>query len=138
LAAWGEEKNPLSAGISHLSGADADHRKVCPYKKPLLYSFIGWTIKSVNIEFDDAKSRRNAGERGLPFERAAEFEWETAIYEEDARKDYGERRTVAIGFLEERLHVLCFTPIGDGVRIISFRKANTREVKAYEQETADR
>jgi uncharacterized protein len=92
----------------------------------------------VNIEFDDAKSRRNASERGLPFERAAEFEWESAIYEEDVRKEYGERRIVAIGFLEERLHVLCFTPIEDGARIISFRKANAREVKVYEQETADR
>jgi len=51
----------------------------------------------VNIEFDDAKSRRNARERGLPFDRAAEFEWETAIYEEDARKEYGERRIVAGG-----------------------------------------
>jgi hypothetical protein len=92
----------------------------------------------VNIEFDDAKSRRNARERGLPFDRAAEFEWESAIYEEDVREDYGERRIVAIGLLEERLHVLCFTPIEDGARIISFRKANRREVNAYEQETTDR
>ena len=92
----------------------------------------------MNIEFDDAKSRRNARERGLPFDRAAEFEWETAIYEEDARKEYGERRIVAIGFLEDRLQVLCFTPIEDGARIISFRKANRREVNAYEQETTDR
>ena len=92
----------------------------------------------MNIEFDEAKSRRNARERGLPFERAAEFEWESAFYEADARRNYGERRIVAVGFLEERLHVLCFTPIEDGVRIISFRKANRREVKAYEQETAHR
>lgn len=92
----------------------------------------------MRIEFDDAKSRRNAKERGLSFERVAEFEWESAIYEEDVRKGYGERRIVAIGFLEERLHVLCFTPIEDGARIISFRKANRREVKAYEQETADK
>ena len=91
----------------------------------------------MNIEFDDSKSRRNARERGLPFDRAAEFDWETAIYEEDTRRDYGERRVVAIGFLEGRLHVLCFTPIEGGARIISFRKANRREVKAYEQETVD-
>lgn len=91
----------------------------------------------MKIEFDDAKSRRNARERGLPFYRAAEFDWATAVYEEDVRKEYGESRVVAIGFLEERLHVLCFTPTEDGVRIISFRKANAREVKAYEQETAD-
>jgi uncharacterized protein len=31
------------------------------------------------------------------------------------------------------LHVLCFTPATDGIRVISFRKANTREVRNYEQ-----
>lgn len=39
----------------------------------------------------------------------------------------------AIGFLRRRLHVLCFTPIDAGIRVISFRKANNREIKAYEQ-----
>ncbi len=42
-------------------------------------------------------------------------------------------RFVAIGFLDARLHVLCFTPITGGIRVISFRKANAREVKNYEQ-----
>jgi len=57
----------------------------------------------VDIEFDDAKSRRNARERGLPFDRAAEFEWETALIAEDTRKRYPERRFEAIGYIEERL-----------------------------------
>lgn len=30
------------------------------------------------------------------------------------------------GYLEQRLHVICFTPIEGGVRVISFRKANLR------------
>lgn len=51
------------------------------------------------------------------------------------RHIYPERRFVAMGYLEERLHVLCFTPILDGVRVISFRKANSREVKRYEKKT---
>jgi uncharacterized DUF497 family protein len=45
---------------------------------------------------------------------------------------------VALGYLGERLHVVCFTPIEGGVRIISFRKANAREKRRYEQKTADR
>ena len=37
-----------------------------------------------------------------------------------------------------RLHVLCFTEIPDGIRVISFRKANAREVKRYAKaKTAD-
>ncbi|OPY16049.1 MAG: hypothetical protein A4E69_00318 [Syntrophus sp. PtaB.Bin138] len=69
---------------------------------------------------------------------AADFEWDKAIYAEDDRRDYPEIRIVAVGFLGARLHVICFTPIDDGIRIISFRKANKREVRYYEEETADR
>lgn len=49
------------------------------------------------------------------------------------RKAYPEVRYVAVGFLDSRLHVLCFTPIAGGIRVISFRKANQREVRDYEQ-----
>ena len=44
---------------------------------------------------------------------------------------YGEVRYVALGRLRGRLHVLCFTETADGIRIISFRKANDREVKRH-------
>ena len=90
------------------------------------------------IEFDLVKSEGNARERGLPFDWAYEFEWETATYEENVRRGYSERRFVALGYLGDRLHMLCFTPMEDGVRIISFRKANRREVMIYEEKTADR
>ena len=88
----------------------------------------------MKIEFDRAKSEKNARERGLPFEAAAEFDWETALYAEDSRFPYPERRFVALGFIDARLHVVCFTPIDGGVRIISFRKANAHEVRRYEKE----
>ncbi len=92
----------------------------------------------MKIEFDHAKSERNIKMRNLPFDRAAEFDWETAIYHEDERRDYPESRIIALGFLGARLYLICFTPMKDGVRIISFRKANKREVQHYEDETADR
>jgi uncharacterized DUF497 family protein len=92
----------------------------------------------MKIAFDPAKSERNTKSRSLPFDRAVDFDWETAIYYEDEREDYPETRIIAMGFLDVRLHVICFTPIDAGVRIISFRKANRREVRYYENETADR
>ena len=92
----------------------------------------------MKIVFDPAKSERNAKSRSLSFHRAVDFDWETAIYSEDERVDYPETRIIALGFLGVRLHVICFTPIDGGVRIISFRKANRREVRHYEDETADR
>lgn len=85
----------------------------------------------MRIEFDPAKSDRNAAERKLPFSRAAEFDFDTAKLAEDTRRPYPERRFVAVGYLGTRLHVLCFTPIDDGIRVISFPKANRREVKRY-------
>jgi uncharacterized protein len=91
----------------------------------------------VKIEFDQHKSERNAVERGLPFDRMSEFDWETALVSEDVRVAYPERRFVALGFIGNRLHVVCFTPIVAGIRVISLRKANDREVKRYGQEAAN-
>lgn len=92
----------------------------------------------MKIAFDPAKSARNAEERGLPFDLVAEFDWEGAVSEEDARFQYPERRYLAVGYIGNRLHVVCFTPIEGGIRVISFRKANDREMKQYEQKTSDR
>ena len=81
------------------------------------------------ITYDPAKNERNIRERGLSFERAAEFDFATALFNTEVRK--GETRRVAVGYLDKRLHVLCYIPYPDGVRVISFRKANTREAKRY-------
>jgi uncharacterized DUF497 family protein len=35
------------------------------------------------------------------------------------------------GYIDERLYALVFTPRGDAVHVISFRKANGREIKRY-------
>ncbi len=91
----------------------------------------------MKIEFGPKKSDKNDHDRFLPFERACEFDWATALYFEDIRKPYPEKRFVAMGYLGLRLHILCFTPIEGGVRIISFRKANSREVQHYEKEKID-
>lgn len=79
------------------------------------------------MSYDPRKNARNVAERNLNFECAAELEWETASIMEDIRGNYPERRFVASGYLDGRLHVLCFTPTVDGIRVISFRKANKRE-----------
>ena len=87
----------------------------------------------MEIEFDALKNERNIRERGLSFERVTDFDFNTAMVKQDVRSPYPEPRFIAVGFLDKRLHVLCFTPIDTGIRIISFRKANDREVKSYEQ-----
>lgn len=87
----------------------------------------------MEITYDLAKNAKNIVERNLPFSRVADFQWNTASFREDERKAYPERRFIAIGYLEDRLHVLCFSETESGIRVISFRKANKREEKAYEK-----
>lgn len=85
------------------------------------------------VEFAEAKNERNIRDRGLSFERAAEFEFETALFRIDDRRNYGETRIRALGMLGGRLHALVFVETMKGIRVISFRRANAREVKRYEQ-----
>ena len=106
----------------------------------------------MEIEFDPEKSAKNERERGLPFDRAAELDWDRAIAFPDERRDYGEGRIIALAPMQGRLYAVCYvvrvrfrTDRAGGVtgrrevrRIISFRKANDREEKIYDQTTADR
>ena len=85
----------------------------------------------MRVSFDLNKNERNIRERDLSFELAAEFDFETARVQADLRREYGETRYVALGSLHGRLHVLCFTETLDGIRVISFRKANDREATRY-------
>lgn len=80
---------------------------------------------------DQAKNQRNIEERGLSFDQVVDFKFESALVQVDARFDYSETRYVALGFLHGRLHVLCFAETPDGIRVISFRKANSREVSRH-------
>jgi len=87
----------------------------------------------MKVVFDPQKHQANLDDpsRRLGFDRVVDFDWANATIGEDTRKDYFERRFVAAGYLDSRLHILCFTPIADGVRVISFRKANSREARKY-------
>ena len=51
---------------------------------------------------------------------------------QDERKSYGEERYQLFVRIDERLFVIVFTYRSAAIRIISARKANAREVKAYD------
>lgn len=86
----------------------------------------------MEITFDKVKDKENIKNRNLSFTEAIDFE--TALIWHDTRMQYPELRMVAIGWIAKRLHVLCFCETQNGIRIISFRKANPREVKRYESQ----
>lgn len=89
---------------------------------------------NIEIEYNPEKNRQNIKERGISFDTANSFEWDSALVVEDTRKDYGEPRYSAIGFIDDRLHVIVFTPRNDAIRVISLRKANNREVTRYDKQ----
>lgn len=87
----------------------------------------------MKITFDQSKNERNIAERGLSFDLVGEFDFETAVYSVDTRHNYGETRRRALGLLVGRIYALVFVETEVGIRVISFRKANKREVRQYEQ-----
>jgi len=89
----------------------------------------------MKIDYDPNKNAKNIEIRGLSFDEVINFEFETAIRWQDTRQDYGEARYCALGNIEGRVYSLVYTRIDGGIRVISFRKANSREVKAYELQT---
>ncbi len=90
----------------------------------------------MKIDFDPAKTERNIRERKLSFERARDVDRVGAVVKEDDRNPYPEQRFVALGRMGQRLHVLCFVVVPGGIRVISFRKANEREVKSCDRAIA--
>lgn len=85
----------------------------------------------MGITYDPKKNERNIRERGLSFDRAAELDFTVALIEEDTRRNYGERRMRALALLDGRLHSLVYVHAGADTRVVSFRRANKREVKRY-------
>lgn len=85
----------------------------------------------VKFVWDDEKRKSNREKHGVDFVEAAGFEFATALVVDDEREDYREKRQIAVGFVDERLHVMVFTDRGGERRIISFRKANKREIRSY-------
>jgi uncharacterized DUF497 family protein len=89
------------------------------------------TYIDMNITYDPAKNTTNIANRGLSFDMVADIDWNNAVIREDTRKDYGERRFRVFGYIGDRLYAVVITPRNDAVHVISFRKANAREVKKY-------
>lgn len=85
----------------------------------------------MNIIFDTGKDEANQAKHHCSLALAEMFDWDTASIAADDRRNYGEARFYAIGYIGQRLFVVIFTDRGEDRRIISLRKANKREVLKY-------
>jgi len=85
----------------------------------------------MEIEFDEDKNQSNIAKHGISLSEAYHFDLSKAVVRPDNRKDYAEQRYIAYGYKEGRLFAMVFTIRRQNIRVISLRKANKREVKAY-------
>lgn len=85
----------------------------------------------MELEWDEEKNRANRVKHGLDFDDARKLDWDNATYVEDTRFDYPERRYWAFAMGNGRIHMVAFCLRGMKVRLISFRRANRKEVKRY-------
>ncbi len=76
--------------------------------------------------WDPAKAARNLAKHGIAFEEVWEFV-------DRSRRTDGEMRRAAIEVLHGRVCTLIFTDRPEGVRVISFRRSNRAEERAYEK-----
>lgn len=89
----------------------------------------------MNFDWDENKNKSNIEKHGLDFEDAKELFFNGSLWKlEDNRIEYNETRFIGFGYTNGRLMNIVFTKrLPNIVRVISFRKANQREVKAYEK-----
>jgi len=92
----------------------------------------------MRFSWDSDKSSVNYRDRGFDFAFAALIFDGPTLGREDTRRDYGERRIVATGLAQGLELTVCYTdrvdPDGDvNRRILSARRSNRRERKAYQE-----
>lgn len=85
----------------------------------------------MEVEWDEAKRKANIAKHGLDFADVPALDWDNATVLEDTRKEYPEPRYWAFAKQGTRLCMVAFCLRSKKVRVISFRKANRKEVQRY-------
>lgn len=100
----------------------------------LLSMFFVTTIRN-RVTFDPAKSEANRQKHGVSLALAESIDWSEVWCTADSRRDYGELREIGYVQVDQHLYCVVFTQRGRVFRVISLRKANSREVKRYVEQT---
>ena len=85
----------------------------------------------MRLSYDPVKDKSNQKKHGVYLAKACEIPWDSALVEIDLRRNYGEPRFRALALIGLRVYAVVYTDRDSSRRIISFRKANQREIKRY-------
>ncbi len=89
----------------------------------------------MEISFDPKKDIANQIKHGISLDDARLIEWDTVLAMPDVRRDYGELREIGYGLIGDRLYCIVFVQRSQLFHVISLRKANSREVRNYVNQT---
>jgi len=92
----------------------------------------------MDFEWDADKDAINQRKHGIGLREAAEIFRGLIVVAEDTRRDYGERRLIALGEYDGDVIRVVFTERGDSIRSISAWKANRNDRQSYEKARQDR
>ncbi len=88
----------------------------------------------LEVEWDEGKRQSNLQKHGVDFEDIkAVFESETTVEWIDNRRDYGEQRVNLLGDIAGKIFLITYTKRNAKYRLISARRANSRERRKYYQ-----
>jgi uncharacterized DUF497 family protein len=87
----------------------------------------------VKLTWDENKRKSNLTKHGLDFADMSQFGVDDALFGEDTRFTYPERRFVAIGLLNASLVQVVYAADRSVWRIISLRHASRKERKLWRE-----
>jgi hypothetical protein len=85
----------------------------------------------MEFEWDSEKNDKNIEKHGIDFADAALLFDNPILEQEDSRRNYGEKRFVGIGILNNIEVCVAYTIRGKKIRIISARRARKDEREKY-------
>ena len=82
-------------------------------------------------EWDEDKRTAKLAKHKLDFAEAVRLNWQTALTIQSVHA--GEVRHITLAEMNDRLYTLVWTWRAEVMRLISFRRANNREIDLYEK-----
>jgi uncharacterized DUF497 family protein len=87
----------------------------------------------MHFEWDPKKRQSNLAKHQIDFVDAVRIFDGFVHQRQDARKEYGELRTIAIGSMDDQILTVVWTLREGAIRIVSARRANHDEAREYRQ-----
>lgn len=91
-----------------------------------------------SFQWDETKSAANEVKHRVSFLQAAQIFRGFVLRREDTRRNYGEKRFIALGMFDATILNVVFTERDGDIRIISAWKAGHHDRKIYKREQQNR